>query len=267
MLQSLTMRRGRILINDKPVSVVVDAAGTVSTESGKTLASEELSWLAPLHAAVLGVALNYKEHVKELQSQFNAPPHNEPPKQPVLIVKPPNSITGHQCDVQVPDGVDAIQPGPSLAIVIGKTARRVKASDAFDYIGGYTVFNDFSLPETSYFRPPITSKCYDSFGPMGPYIVDAADVAEPGRLAVRTYINGDLEQEANTEDLVRAIPELIETLTHYMTFAAGFVIATGFPQGRVSAQAGDLVEVEVEGVGRLESNLVTEAEYYAGASQ
>ena len=259
------MKRAQILLNGEPVPVSMEEAGILTTETGLTVLADDAVWLAPPHEAVLGVALNYRKHVAELTSSFHQPPHNKPPKHPVLIVKPKNTITGHRRKVQLPDGVQAIQPGPALAIVVSKLARRVKAEDAFGHVGGYTVFNDFSLPETSYFRPPVTAKCYDSFGPLGPYIVDAADVPEPGNLAVRTFVNGDLQQEANTCELVRAIPELIESLTQYMTFTPGYVIATGFPEGRVSVEAGDLVAVEVEGVGRLENHVVTEAEYYENA--
>jgi 5-oxopent-3-ene-1,2,5-tricarboxylate decarboxylase / 2-hydroxyhepta-2,4-diene-1,7-dioate isomerase len=212
---------------------------------------------------VICVALNYIGHVEEVESQFDKAPYKEAPKTPVLFIKPQNTITQHKSSVLYPDDVPAVQAGPSLAIVIGKQACRVSEMEAMDYIKGYTIFNDFSLPEQSYFRPAITSKCYDSFGPLGPVIVDKEAVTDPHDLEIKTIINGELRQQAHTDELVWSIPALLEFISSFKTLYPGEVIATGFPAGRVDVNVGDEVSIEIENVGCLSNTLVSEKEFYA----
>ena len=158
---------------------------------------------------VICVTLNYIGHVEEIESQFDKAPYKEAPKTPVLFIKPRNTITTHNANVLFPDGVERVQAGPSLAIVIGKQASKVSELEAMDYIEGYTIFNDFSLPELSYFRPAITSKCYDSFGPLGPVIVEKEQISDPHNLDIKTFVNGELRQEAHTDELVWSIPAIV----------------------------------------------------------
>lgn len=211
---------------------------------------------------VICVALNYSSHVKQIEAAFHEPPYKEPPKTPVLFIKPRNTIAGHLAKVQCPDSVETIQPGPALAIVIGKQACRVSADKAMDYIDGYTLFNDFTLPEKSYFRPAITSKCYDSFGPVGPDVIIKESVDDPHQLDVKTFVNGELRQQGNTKELIWRIPALVEFISGFKTLYPGEVIATGFPAGRVDVRTGDEVTIEVEKVGRLTNSIISEQEYY-----
>jgi 5-oxopent-3-ene-1,2,5-tricarboxylate decarboxylase/2-hydroxyhepta-2,4-diene-1,7-dioate isomerase len=261
------VKRARIEHRGLPADAIVAEDGTVLIADGGRLPPEEVVWRAPTEGAVVCVALNYAGHYAEHETAFHRAPYQAPPRTPVYFIKPANTLAGHRAPVPCPADADAIQPGPALAAVIGRRARRVRAAAAFDHIAGYTVFNDFSAPETSYFRPPVREKCRDGFGPLGPCIVDAADVGDPGALAVRTFVNGALRQEGNTRDLIYRIPALLEHLSGFMTLAPGDVIVTGFPPGRVGVAAGDLVEVEVEGVGRLANPIVTEAEYYAARAR
>ncbi|MFT5131885.1 MAG: 5-oxopent-3-ene-1,2,5-tricarboxylate decarboxylase, partial [Gammaproteobacteria bacterium] len=131
------------------------------------------------------------------------------------------------------------------------------------YIQGYTIFNDFSLPEQSYFRPAITSKCYDSFGPLGPAIIDKEAIEDPHNLDIKTFVNGELRQEGHSDELVWSIPALVEFISSFKTLYPGEVIATGFPAGRVDVFVGDEVSIEIENVGRLTNKLVSEKEYYS----
>ncbi|MGH8246260.1 MAG: fumarylacetoacetate hydrolase family protein [Gammaproteobacteria bacterium] len=239
--------------------------GLLKTADGSLLRPEEIEWLPPPHGVVIGVALNHAAHVSQLAAAFRAAPYQEPPRTPVLFIKPENTITGHAAMVQVPDGVPAVQPGPSLAVVIGRTARRVRFEDAFSLVKGYTIFNDFSLPELNYYRPPVRTKCFDSFGPLGPYVVDMEDLPDPRDVTLRTHVNGELRQEWRTRELLRSIPELIESISAFMTLHEDDVIATGFAPERTNVVAGDIVVVEVSGIGSLASRIVTEGEYYAGA--
>jgi len=211
---------------------------------------------------VICVALNYIGHVEEREDEFDKAPYKEPPKTPVLFIKPHNTITYDDCNVLYPDDVPGVQSGPSLAIVIGKKACRVTETEAMDYIQGYTIFNDFSLPEKSYFRPAITSKCYDSFGALGPVIVNKENIEDPHNLEIKTIVNGEVRQEAHTDELVWSIPALIEFITSFKTLYPGEVIATGFPAGRIDLVVGDEVNIEIESIGCLSNKLVSEKEFY-----
>jgi 5-oxopent-3-ene-1,2,5-tricarboxylate decarboxylase/2-hydroxyhepta-2,4-diene-1,7-dioate isomerase len=198
---------------------------------------------------VIGVALNFTSEVAALDS---------PPKSPVLYIKPANTLTSHLAPVPLPDGVPAIQPGPSLAVVLARRARRVDRLRALEYVKGYTLFNDFSLKETSFFRPPVRSKCFDSFGPFGPEVIPLDD---PHDVTLRCRVNGEIRQEGSTRDLAVRIPELIESITSFLTLEEGDAIATGVPPGRVDVVAGDAVTVEAVGALALTSYVVSEEEF------
>ena len=227
----------------------------------RTLQLRETSLLPVTDQPVICVALNYQEHYNRLADTFDQPPYKQPPRQPVFFIKPPNTLTGHLGEVPCPDSVDRVYTGAGLAFVIGRRASRVKREQGFDHVGGYTVFNDFSLAEDSYFRPPVISKCPDGFGPIGPYIVDREEITEPHNLAIRTHINGELRQLASTAALRLDIPAIIETLTEFMTLAPGMVVVSGFPDGRVVVKPGDEVRVEIEQIGSLVNYVVPSAEY------
>ncbi len=201
---------------------------------------------------VIGVALNFASEISRLA---------EPPKAPVLYVKPANTLTSHLSPVVHPDGIPAIQPGPSLAVVVARRARRVDRREAFDCIKGYTLLNDFSLKETSHFRPPVRTKCFDSFGPLGPAVVPRDSVRDPHDITLRCRVNGALVQEGTTRDLVWRIPELIEAVTSFMTLEEGDAIATGVPPGRVDVVAGDVVTIEAVGLLELTNPVVAESDY------
>lgn len=209
---------------------------------------------------VICIALNYAGHYEQLADTFSRPPYKEPPRQPVFFIKPQNTLAGHLDEIPCPDGVDRIYTGAGLGFVIGRTASRVSREQGFDYVGGYTIYNDFSLAEDSYFRPPVTTKCLDGYGPAGPYIVDAEEITAPHDLAISTYVNGELKQTASTKDLRLTIPAIIEELTEFMTLVPGAVVVSGFPPDRVAVQPGDEVRVEIERIGSLINRIVKEAD-------
>ena len=206
---------------------------------------------------VICVALNYAGHYDQLVDTFYHPPYKEPPRRPVFFVKPRNTLAGHLDEIPCPDGVDRICTGSGLAFVIGRTASRVTRAQAFDHVGGYTIYNDFTLAEKSYFRPPVTTKCLDGYGPVGPCIVGPEEITNPHDLTISTYVNGKLKQTASTKDLRLPIPAIIEALTEFMTLTPGAVVVTGFPPGRVAVQPGDEVGVEIEQVGSLVNRVAT----------
>jgi 5-oxopent-3-ene-1,2,5-tricarboxylate decarboxylase/2-hydroxyhepta-2,4-diene-1,7-dioate isomerase len=141
--------------------------------------------------------------------------------------------------------------------VIGKTGRRIAAVDAMQYVGGYTIVNDVTVRDfvTNMYRPPIKAKGFDTFGPIGPWVVEG-EIDDPNNLDVRTYVNGELRQHGNTRDLIFSIPQIIEYISEFMTVKPGDMILTGTPKGISHIYPGDIVRIEIEGVGALENPVV-----------
>jgi len=206
---------------------------------------------------LLGVALNDQDLFDKLLPTFHLPPHQQPPTQPVLFIKTPNTRNHHGGSVPRPIG-ERLQPGPALGVVMGKTASRVTVQDALSHVAGYTIVNEFSLPEDSYYRPAIKAKCRDGFCALGPNVVSAAAVPNPQALGIRLFVNGQLRQQGSTARHVRSVAELIAQISTFMTLAAGDVLITGTPPDRVDVQPGDEVAVEIDGLGCLVNTVIEE---------
>lgn len=207
---------------------------------------------------LLGVALNYQGLLQQHLAAFNEPPYKQPPVKPVLFIKTPNTRNQHGQPVTYPSAVDRLQPGPALGVVIGKDASRVSVENALAHVAGYTIVNEFSLPEDSYYRPAVKAKCRDGFCSLGPELVPAAQVANPQALGIRLLVNGELRQHNNTANCVRSVAQLIAEISEFMTLHAGDVLITGTPEGRVDVLPGDRVTVEIDGLGQLINTIVAE---------
>ncbi|MBF8757185.1 fumarylacetoacetate hydrolase family protein [Pseudomonas guariconensis] len=207
---------------------------------------------------LLGVALNYQGLLQQHLAAFNEPPYKQPPVKPVLFIKTPNTRNQHGQPVTYPSAVDRLQPGPALGVVIGKDASRVSVENALAHVAGYTIVNEFSLPEDSYYRPAVKAKCRDGFCSLGPELVPAAQVPNPQALGIRLLVNGELRQHNNTANCVRSVAQLIAEISEFMTLHAGDVLITGTPEGRVDVLPGDRVTVEIDGLGQLINTIVAE---------
>lgn len=207
---------------------------------------------------LFGIALNYKGLLESRLDEFNQPPYQKPPIKPVLFIKTPNTRNADGQPVVFPAGVERLQPGPALGVVIGKRASRVSEADAMGHVAGYTIINEFSLPEDSYYRPAVKAKCRDGFCPIGAELVQASEIADPNALTLRLLVNGEVRQENSTANWVRTIPQLIAELSEFMTLNEGDVLITGTPEGRVDVKPGDTVVVEITGLGTLTNTVVAE---------
>ncbi|NBF03922.1 4-hydroxyphenylacetate isomerase [Pseudomonas sp. Fl5BN2] len=207
---------------------------------------------------LFGVALNYQGLLQSHLQSFTQPPYQKPPVKPVLFIKTPNTRNSHEAPVVFPQGVERLQPGPALGVVIGKRASRVRLEDALEHVAGYTIVNEFSLPEDSYYRPAVKAKCRDGFCALGPELVPAAEVSDPHNLSLELFVNGERVQHNSTANLVRSIPQLIAEISEFMTLHPGDVLITGTPEGRVDVRPGDRVEVQISGLGRLANTIVAE---------
>ncbi|MFQ6572306.1 fumarylacetoacetate hydrolase family protein [Pseudomonas sp. UM16] len=207
--------------------------------------------------SLFGIALNYKGLLQSRLAEFNQPPYQQPPVKPVLFIKTPNTRNGDGQPVIAPAG-ERLQPGPALGVVLAKDASRVSVEQAFEYVEGFVIVNEFSLPEDSYYRPAVKAKCRDGFCSLSNEVVAPSEVADPHNLTLTLLVNGEVRQENTTANFVRSIPQLIAELSEFMTLHAGDVLITGTPEGRVDVQPGDLVVVEISGLGRLTNTVVAQ---------
>jgi 5-oxopent-3-ene-1,2,5-tricarboxylate decarboxylase/2-hydroxyhepta-2,4-diene-1,7-dioate isomerase len=219
-------------------------------------------WLPPVQpGTIFALGLNYADHAKELAFK--------PPEEPLVFLKGPQSLCGHLGQTRRPRGVTYMHYECELAVVIGKTARKVPRASAYEYVGGYTVANDYAIRDylENYYRPNFRVKSRDLATPLGPWLVDAADVPNPMNLRLRTLVNGKVTQEGTTRDMIFDIPTLIEYLSGFMTLQAGDIILTGTPEGLAGVQVGDEVITEIEGIGSLKNTIIGEPEGHAPQEQ
>jgi 5-oxopent-3-ene-1,2,5-tricarboxylate decarboxylase/2-hydroxyhepta-2,4-diene-1,7-dioate isomerase len=234
---------------------VLDDGATLRLPNGEVMAATDTQWLAPAlqGATIFALGLNYADHRKELGFKNQDPP--------LIFLKGPNSLVGHLGETIRPGDANQMHPECELVAIIGKPVRGVRADEALDYVGGYTVACDYAIREylENYYRPNLAVKNRDATTPLGPWLVDAADIADPQNLGLRTLVNGKVVQEGSTSDMIMTVAELIAYLTETMTLMPGDMILTGTPQGVHFCSAGDEVVCEIQNIGRLVNRLVGEA--------
>jgi 5-oxopent-3-ene-1,2,5-tricarboxylate decarboxylase/2-hydroxyhepta-2,4-diene-1,7-dioate isomerase len=201
---------------------------------------------------VVGCLLNFRDAWQAMEPAMQREPHFRPPQHPVLYLKPANTWRRNGDDIVLPVGVDEVEVGATLGVVLGASAARVRQQDALQFVAGYVAVNDVTVPHASILRPPIKQKCRDSFCPIG-VMAPAERVANPDRLSLRAYVNGELRRTSTTADLVRPVARLLAEVTEFMTLEAGDVLLVGVPHNVPRARAGDRVAVEIDGVGRVEN--------------
>lgn len=247
------MRLVRFSVAGQLHSGVVDPDGNLRSSQGERYNPDEVVWLPPVEPSkVIGLALNYAEHASELQMA--------PPDEPALFFKPISSLVGHGAPIIYPSGVDYMHYEVELAVVIGKRCRKVSRQDADQVIAGYTIANDVTVRDYvgNFYRPPVRAKGYDSFGPVGPTLVTPDEIPDAGNLELRAFVNGELRQKGNTASLIKSVPELIEFISQIMTLEEGDMIWTGTPKGISHVYPGDVIRLEIDGLGVLENPVIAE---------
>ncbi|MCT7306501.1 fumarylacetoacetate hydrolase family protein [Ralstonia wenshanensis] len=246
------MLRGRVVLPEGQVVETVFASAAECASSFR--------WLPPVEGTVVGALLNYRDELDALGNALSAPPYQAPPKAPILYLKPANTRIGHGHDVVLPADVDGVWAGACLGVVISRTATRVPVLRAADFIAGYTIVNDLTVPHASYYRPAIRHKCRDGFCPMGPWTVDRDDVPDADALDITVRINGEIKQRANTSTLVRPVAQLLADVTAFMTLEAGDVLLVGMPENPPLARAGDRIDIDIARIGTLTTTLIRQSE-------
>jgi len=250
------MKHARIHYQGLVYSVTVEENNAVRLDDGRLLNENEVIWLPPATGNMFALGLNYADHARELDFK--------PPTEPLVFVKSAGTYTGHRQVSWRPDNVKYMHYECELVAVIGKPARRVKRDHALDYVAGYTVCNDYAIRDylENYYRPNLRVKNRDATTPVGPWIIDIKEVPNPNNLSVKTWVNGELKQQGNTQDMIFDIPYLVEYFSSFMTLQPGDMIATGTPEGLADVKPGDEIITEVEGVARLVNYMVSETEFF-----
>jgi 5-oxopent-3-ene-1,2,5-tricarboxylate decarboxylase/2-hydroxyhepta-2,4-diene-1,7-dioate isomerase len=213
-------------------------------------------WLSPVTPSkIIATHLTYRSRAVEYQMA-------RLPQTPSYFSKPPSSLSGHRAPVVRPAGCRFLNYEGEVAVVIGRRCRGVAVREALDYVAGYTVANDWGVHD---FRHAdrgsmLRVKGQDGFCPLGPALVDAADV-DPEDLTLRTYVNGEQVQEGHTgTDLMFSFAYQIADVARLITLEPGDVLLTGTPANSRPVEPGDVVAVEIDGVGRLENHVVQSEE-------
>lgn len=239
----------------------------VKSVAGQRIPRKDAKLLAPLRnpGMVLSVGMNYHEHLKEMKTPV--------PEKPAAFTKSVASIIGPDEPIRIPpSNPHMLDWEGEFSVVIGKPCHRVKASQALDYVAGYTLVNDVSARDwvapifsaTGIMGPihawehNLLGKMFPTFCPMGPVVATKDEVPDPANVRITTRLNGKIMQDANTDDLVFSVAQLIEYYSQFYLFQPGDVITTGSPSGvgygrnpKVFMKAGDVVEVDVAGIGVL----------------
>lgn len=242
-------------------------------QAGVVRRQDEVTYLAPVPnpQLVLSAAANYGKHVKEFASVSI-------PKYPTAFIKTVDSISAHQAPIRIPPQCpDRVDFEGELCFVFGKTCHNVDEASAMDYVAGYLVANDVSardwVPEVfgaeerfetiRAWERNVMGKNLPGFTPCGPFLTTADEVADPHKLTITTTLNGEVMQNGSTDELLYNIPQLIAYFSKWYRFQPGDVFTTGSPAGvgvgrkpQVFMKDGDLIEVEISGLGKLSNRLV-----------
>jgi 2-keto-4-pentenoate hydratase/2-oxohepta-3-ene-1,7-dioic acid hydratase in catechol pathway len=220
--------------------------------SGPATHLDKVRLLAPIEvASIIGVGLNYANHAKEANLPL--------PTVPMLFMKPLDSVIGPDAPIIYPRQGQNVHYEGELAVVIGKKARRISEQDALSCVLGYTCGNDVSerVIQSAEMKQGclLVGKGFDTFNPIGPSIATDLD---PGNLQLETRVNGEVKQKTNTNDLVFSVPKLISYLSESITLRPGDIIMTGTPFGVGPVMPGDVVEIDIAGIGVLRNPVVAE---------
>ena len=237
------------LLEDKIGPIKGDIFGTYQRGEAKT-PLEKVKLLPPVQPGkIICVARNYAAHAAEHGAAV--------PEVPVLFFKPPTAVIGPGEAIVLPPQAQRVEQEAELAVVIGKQGRWIAADEAEDHILGYTIAND--VTERFFQRDDLLwtrAKGFDTFAPIGPWIETELNTAD---VIISCRVNGDLRQMASTREMVFLVDQLIAFASSFMTLMPGDVLLTGTPEGVSKLEDGDLVEIEIEGIGTL-TNPVVRAE-------
>jgi 2-keto-4-pentenoate hydratase/2-oxohepta-3-ene-1,7-dioic acid hydratase in catechol pathway len=233
--------------------------------AGAALPVEDVRVVAPIprpRKNIFGIGLNYRSHVDESARALNT--DNKPPEKPVVFSKPPTAVIGPNEAIHHDASLtQQLDWEVELAVIIGKTARRVAPKNALNHVFGYSIMIDISARDNRRGGQWIMSKGMDTYGPFGPCIVTADEIPQPHDLRLWLKKNGEMKQDSNTKHMIFDVPALIADISKGITLEPGDVIATGTPEGVGAGRQppewlwpGDVIEAGVDGIGVLRHPIV-----------
>ena len=243
------MSRVRVLVGGRPAwgrreggSIVLDDGGVVDEATATYLAPAEPTKIIAVH-------LSYRSRVEEYRAAT--------PSQPSYFMKPPTTLNGHRGEIPKPRGARFLNYEGEVACIVGRRMKGVPLEETLHYVAGFACANDVGLHD---FRHAdrgsmLRVKGQDGFLPLGPELVPASEWS-PDEYTLRTYVNGEVVQEATASDLIWDVRYLLADLCRLITLEPGDVVLTGTPANSRPLEVGDVVEVEVSGLGRLQSTVV-----------
>ena len=241
-----------ILEDDDSIKQLVGSPFEDFSVGDKVAELADVNVLPPVEPKkIIGVGLNYTKHIEEIGMQK--------PQFPMLFMKPHSGVIGQGDNIIYPTHGQRIEYECELTVVIGKTTRRVSEANALDYVLGYTCGNDVSERTIQFAEMKmgamLIGKGFDTFCPLGPVIATGLD---PSDLRLQTRLNGETKQDDSTSDLLFSVPKLVSYISEAMTLEPGDCILTGTPSGVAPIKPGDVIEIEIEGVGVLRNPVVAE---------
>ncbi len=203
---------------------------------------------------ILALGLNYRKHADETKM--------EAPEFPVLFIKTTSSVIGHEAPIRIPAaGPDQVDYEGELAVIISRSAKNIKPDQAFDHILGYTCANDVSARDWQFERQKgqwARGKSFDTFCPLGPFLIPRDEIPDPNRLRIQTILNDTILQDASTSAMICPVADIISLLSQSMTLLPATVILTGTPEGvgftrkpPIFMKDGDRITIEIEKIGKL----------------
>ena len=239
-----------------------ESALAAARDKGWLVPSSDAYWFAPVPrpGKIICIGLNYRDHAAESNIAI--------PEKPVVFSKFSSAVVAPGEPVVLPSTSRQVDYEAELAVVIGRRAKHVSANRAYDYVLGYTAFNDVSARDFQFADGQWQrGKSCDTFAPMGQTIVTTDEIRDPHKLSIKLVLNGETMQDSNTDQLIFGVPALIEFLSQSITLEPGDVIATGTPSGvgfarkpPVFLKPGDRMQVLIEGIGGLGNPVVSESE-------
>ena len=218
----------------------------------------EVQLAAPLNnpSKIICIGLNYHDHCREQ--------HTDVPQRPLLFAKFPTALIGPEAEIIWPADVSQrVDYEAELAVIIGRKAHHIPLEQAYDYVAGYTIANDVSARDVQHSDGQwVRGKSFDTFCPLGPYLLTADELPDPQNLGIRCWVNGELRQNSNTFEMIFKVPELLAFISKPCTLLPGDIIITGTPHGvgnymspQVFLQRGDVIEIEIDQLGRLRNTV------------
>lgn len=241
------------------IAARIDAPDALDATRSESVPDGEYTLLAPIPrpGKILGSGINYAGHQKEN-------PKAVMPVEPGFFSKFPSAVTGPDTQVVLPAPESEVDYEVELAIVIGRPGKNIRRADAYDHVFGYTMLNDISGRDVQFRANQMDlGKGFDTFCPMGPWVVSADEIADIDNVAVRSWVNGELRQDSTSAEWIYDVPALLEHASRHLALETGDIVTTGTPAGCGTFRTpplwlrdGDEVIIEAHGVGRLRNTVV-----------